>query len=198
TLTLPSRAAAISHGTKQAQQPIDRRERMGPAPRNPQVHRQDVADAARDLRAPRERAPADGARAHGDYELRRWHGLVRFLEREPHVGVDRSSDDDPVGVSRGGHELHAEATEVEHDIAQGDELGLAAVAAPRHDRPQLERSPEQATAPLVEGVREIYLSPGRPQRVPARAGHAVVGRVADRPGGTGKRLLWTEEAGPEI
>src|SRR5207249_8705497 len=56
---------------EQAEQPIDRRERMGRAPRNPQVHRQDVADAARDLRAPNERAPADGARAHGDYELDR-------------------------------------------------------------------------------------------------------------------------------
>src|SRR5947208_16630550 len=79
---------------EQAEQPIDRRERMGRAPRNPQVHRQDVADAARDLRAPNERAPADGARAHGDYQLRGWHGRIRFFEREPHVGVDRSRDDD--------------------------------------------------------------------------------------------------------
>src|SRR5207249_7399212 len=81
---------------EQAEQPIDRGERMGRAPRNPQVHRQDVADAARDLRAPNERAPADGARAHGDYQLRGWHGRIRFFEREPHVGVDRSRDDDAV------------------------------------------------------------------------------------------------------
>ena len=70
----------------------------------------------------------DGARANGDDDLGRRHGVVRLLEREAHVLGDGAGDEQTVGVPRRGDVLNAETTEIEDDGPEHVDICLAAVA----------------------------------------------------------------------
>src|SRR5262245_34085145 len=84
----------------------------------------------------------DRTGADGDDDLRGGNGVVRLLEREPHVLGDRPGDKQAVGVARGGHVLDAQPTEVEDDRPQNVHVSLAAVATTGAHNPELEGSPE--------------------------------------------------------
>jgi hypothetical protein len=77
-------------------------------------------------------------RTNGNDNLRRRHGRIGFRERQVHISGHRSRDEQPIRVPRGGHELNAEAPEVEHHRIEHVDLGLAGVAAAGTDLPQLE------------------------------------------------------------
>ena len=63
-----------------------------------------------------------------------------LAQRERHVGGDGPGDHDAVGVARRGHELDAEAADVEDRPHL--RLGLAGVAATGRNLAQLERATE--------------------------------------------------------
>jgi len=122
---------------------MQHRERMRWTPWNPKIDRDLGRYATRDLRAPAERAPAQGTGAHGDDEARRGYGCVRALQRLTHVHVHRPRDDNSIGVSWRRYDLNAKPRHVEDNVASRHELALASVAASGHDRPKPERASEQ-------------------------------------------------------
>jgi hypothetical protein len=95
-------------------------------------------------------------------------------------------------------ELDSEARHIEHDVAEGHQLGLAAVAASRGDRAQTERASEEAPHPCLERRRQLHLPiPAHKARTGA-CRHAMILREGERPVLAGGRLVRGEERGTHV
>src|SRR5690348_6508641 len=111
--------------SKKPQQSIENGERVRRTSCDPQVYRDGRWHTATRLLAPTERPATQRTGANGNHEARIGERVVRSLERVAHVHVHASRDDDPIRVTRGSHELYAEARHVEDDVARCIQLLLA-------------------------------------------------------------------------
>ena len=182
---------------QQPQQPVENRERVRRAARDAQVHRDVRGHAVAHFGAAPERPAVDGAGADRDDQPR-----LRGSPRRSGTRASRMlSLTAPVmtmpSAWRGrGDELDAEARQVEHHVAQRDQLRLAAVAAPRRDRAQPQRAAEEPAHLAGRAPPPSSTSPSPVDQLLARAATAIrwsrgearsrrAGRPRPPPGRTG-------------
>src|SRR5262245_52540253 len=140
-----------------------------------------------------------GAGPHSNDQLRRWHGVVGFLESNPHVLADRASDQQAVGVPRRGDELNSEPAEVEDDGVENVDIRLAGVATGGANLPQLERAAEEALQPLVErGGKLFQAAVSAQQSFAGPGGQAVIVRELNRAARAGLEAVRAEQAPPHV
>ena len=89
------------------------------------------------------RAAGDGAGADGDHNARVGDGVVSVLQGGSHVFGDAASDEQTVGVARGGDELDAEAAQIPANGVENVHIRFAAVASAGADLTEFERSAKE-------------------------------------------------------
>jgi len=135
---------------------------------------------------------------HRDDDPRRRHRGVGFPQRGLHVLGYRSGHDDAVGMPRGRHELDPKTSEVEHDVAERDQLRLAAVAAARRNLPELERSAEEPAHARIERARKWELLAFEHQVLATANRKTMIVGETDRSRRTGVLAGAAKEARAEI
>ena len=141
---------ALSKSSQHPEDPVQYREGMRRATWNEEVDRYRLPGAVTRLGVIDVRTTGDGARADSDGNLRRGDGGPRLLQREAHGRGDRTGDQNAVGVSRGGHELHAESAKIEDHRSQHRTFGFAPVAASGTHLSKPERSAKEPAGFAIE------------------------------------------------
>jgi len=133
-------------------------QRMGRAPWNKQVHRQELVQPCGDFRATAEGAAAQGAAAHGDHHFGGRHGIVGIQQRLFHVSGNGAGHDDGITVPRRGHKIDAESRQVEEGGGQNIQVRFTGIAAGGRHLAQLEGAAEQffeVFAGVVGQIRKL-------------------------------------------
>src|SRR5260370_24278928 len=100
----------------------------GRTSRNINIYRKHLVDAPQGGVVLAEDATTDAASAYRDDYLGLRHRLMCLQKRELHVPRYRASDQEHVGMTRGGNELDSEALDIMDRIVQSDDLQFASIA----------------------------------------------------------------------
>jgi len=87
-----ARLEAINLSTDQPQQTVEDRERVRRAAGDVEIDRQEAIGPVMDLGIASKRSAGDRTSPNRDYNLRRRHGIVGFLQGHPHVLGHRACD----------------------------------------------------------------------------------------------------------
>ena len=169
----------IAETSEKAEQPVQHGKRVGRAARNIKIDGNVLGHASLRSICAGEGTAADGACSDGDDDFGSRNRGVGFTQRVLHISRHRAGDDDAIGVARRGDELNSESPQIEDDIAERDELGLAAVAASGRHLPQFERAPEELFHRWVEGPRELDLFVSDDQVIATSRRQAMIAGVAN-------------------
>ena len=106
---------------------------------NYRVYRADYGVAAR------EDSTAASAGPNRNDQLRRWHRIIGEFQRCGHVSSYRASDQQHIGMFRGGNEVNSESLQIVVGVGKGENFSCAAIARPGIDLPDIQRPPNQRT-----------------------------------------------------
>src|SRR5438105_6204812 len=144
------------------------------------------------------RPAGDGTGADGNDNLRRRHRVIGLSQSEPHIVSHGPRDEQAIGVPWRGHELNAEAAQVENDGVEHVDIGLATIAAAGAYLPQLERTAEQAARLVVESLRQLESILADHQVLASAHGQAVVAGMRDGALRAGLGAIRTEQATTQV
>ena len=143
--------------------------------------------AVQDLRMADERSAGNRARADGDDNFRRRHGVVGFFERQFHVAAHAAGDEQSIRMTRRGDELDSEPPQIPADGAEHVRVGLAGVAAAGAHLPQPQRAAKKFFQFLVQrgGEAHFFFARFAEQQIFAPAHrHAMIAGLRDGLGRT--------------
>lgn len=115
-----------------------------------QVDREDCGHPADTCIAPRENATVSGTIAHGHHPLRAGCRLIGAFKRFAHVGGNRASYQQHIGVAWRCDKTNSEALQIVQNIVESVDLELAAIAGPCVDLTNGKRAAEALAGQAVD------------------------------------------------